>query len=133
MIPRTDKVGTIGFCWGGRYAILTAQGGNYQPGQEIDAAYACHPSLLAIPADIEPVTKPLSLALGSKDSLVGDKEIGQVQNALQKLTSVPHELKIYEDQIHGFSLRGDFTGEKDKKAMDEAENQGIEWFQNYLS
>ena len=133
MTPGTDKVGTIGFCWGGRYAILSAQGGGDEPGQGVDAAYACHPSLLAIPADLEPVTKPLSLALGDKDSLLGQKEIGQVQETLGKLTTVPHEIRIYEDQIHGFTLRGDFTSEKEKKAMDDAEQQGVEWFQKYLS
>lgn len=133
MVPGTDKVGTIGFCWGGRYAIRSAQGGNYEPGMGVDAAYACHPSLVAIPGDFSPVTKPLSLALGDKDSLLGQKEIGQVQDAMGKLATVPHEIRIYEDQIHGFTLRGDFTSEKEKKAMDEAEKQGIEWFQKYLS
>ncbi|KAL9091706.1 MAG: hypothetical protein Q9165_004782 [Trypethelium subeluteriae] len=132
MIPGTDKVGTIGFCWGGRYAILTAQGGKYSPGNGVDAAYACHPSLLAVPGDIEQVTKPLSIALGTKDSLIGEKEQGKIQVALGKLTSVPHELQLYEDQVHGFVLRGDFTSEKDKKAMDDAEKQGIKWFQKYL-
>lgn len=133
MTPGTDKVGTIGFCWGGRYAILAAHGTNYEPGQGVDAAYACHPSLVSIPADFEAVTKPTSLALGTKDSLLGEKEIGQIQDTWGKLTEVPHEIRLYEDQVHGFSLRGDFTSEKEKKAMDEAEQQGIEWFQKYLS
>ena len=26
MTPGTDKVGAVGFCWGGRYAILQAHG-----------------------------------------------------------------------------------------------------------
>ncbi|KAI9665006.1 MAG: hypothetical protein M1821_006454 [Bathelium mastoideum] len=133
LVPGTDKVGVIGFCWGGRYAILAGHGGNYEPGQGVDAVYACHPSLLALPADLEPLTKPTSVALGTQDSLVGQKEIGQIQDTLGKLTSVPHEIRLYEDQVHGFSLRGDFASEKEKKAMDEAEQQGIEWFKKYLS
>jgi len=35
--------------------------------------------------------------------------------------------------VHGFALRGDWSSEKDKKAMDEAEKQGIEWFKKYLA
>lgn len=131
MMPGTEKVGVIGFCWGGRYAILAAHEG--APGKGVDAAYACHPSLLAIPADIDPVVKPVSLALGDKDSLCGEKEIGQLQDAFGRKKDVPHEIRIYENQVHGFALRGDFQNEKDKKAMDDAEKQGIDWFNKYLS
>ena len=71
-VPGTGKVGAIGFCWGGRYAILEAHG-------EVDAAYACHPSLVAVPGDFEPVTKPLSLAVGDKDSLLDNNTVGKIQ------------------------------------------------------
>jgi len=125
-IPGTSKIGTLGFCWGGRYAILTAHG-------EVDAAYACHPSLVSIPADFEPVTKPLSIAVGDKDGMLDTDSIGKIQDILAKKTTVPHELRIYEDQVHGFSLRSDWSSDKDKKAMDEAEKQGIEWFSKYLA
>ena len=119
------KVGVIGFCWGGRYAILAAHSNT------VDAAYACHPSLVAIPGDFDPVTQPLSLALGTEDSLLGMKEVEQIKELMEK-KKVPSEVKLYEDQVHGFALRGDWSSEKDKKAMDDAEKQGIEWFKKYL-
>lgn len=99
----------------------------------VDAAYACHPSNVAIPGDFDPVTKPLSLALGTKDSLLDQKSIHQIIDVLAKKTDVPHEIRLYEDQIHGFALRSDWSSDKDKKAMDDAEKQGIDWFNEYLA
>ena len=127
---------------GGRYAILQAHGrkGNDDASSSessgvggVDAAYACHPSLVAIPGDFEPVTKPLSLALGTKDSLLDQGSVGKIQDLMAKKTDVPHEIRLYEDQVHGFALRSDWSSEKDKEAMNEAEKQGIDWFNKYLS
>ena len=132
-IPGTNKVGAIGFCWGGRYAILQTHSprpeGN--PGG-VDAAYACHPSLVAIPGDFNAVNKPLSIAVGTKDSLLDQKSNEQIKDLLDK-KSIPTEVVYYEDQIHGFALRSDWSSDKDKKAMDDAEKQGIAWFNKYLS
>ena len=93
-IPGTDKVGAIGFCWGGRYAILQAHGKKEGSVGGVDAAYACHPSLVAIPGDFDPVKKPLSLALGAKDSLLDEKSVGQIQDVMAKKTEVPHEIRV---------------------------------------
>jgi dienelactone hydrolase len=152
-IPDTNKVGAIGFCWGGRYAILQAHGKKEGSVGGVDAAYACHPSLVAIPGYFEPVTMPLSLALGDKDSLLDQKSIGQIQDVLAEKTDIPHEIRvcpsifgmlllladgrlamqIYEGQVHGFALRSDWSSDKDKKAMDDTEKQGIEWLNSTKS
>ena len=118
--------GVIGFCWGGRYAILQAHG-------TVDAVFACHPTLVSIPGDFEPVSRPLALACGSADSLLSVKDVERIKSILAKKSDVPSETKIYEDQVHGFALRGDWSSDKDKAAMDEAEKQGIAWFEKHLS
>lgn len=55
---------------------------------------ACHPSLVAIPGDFDPVTKPLSLAVGTKDSLLDMDSVGKIQDLIAKKTDVPHELQV---------------------------------------
>src|SRR4051794_10384445 len=55
---------------------------------------ACHPSLVAIPGDFDPVTKPLSLALGDQDSLLDQKSVGQIEDVMAKKTDVPHEIRV---------------------------------------
>lgn len=124
--PGTKKIGTVGFCFGGRYSIIMAH-------NKVDAAYACHPSLVAIPGDFDPVTKPLSLAVGTEDSLLDNKSNDQIKEILDKKSDVPTEVVVYKDQVHGFTLRGDFSSDDDKKAMDDALKQGIAWFNKHLA
>jgi dienelactone hydrolase len=71
--------------------------------------------------------------VGEKDSLLDKGTVGKIQDLMAKKTDVPHELRIYDDQVHGFALRGDWSSEKDKKAMDDAEKQGIEFFNKFLA
>lgn len=125
-IPGTKKVGTVGFCFGGRYSILMAHG-------KADAAYACHPSLVAIPGDFDPVTKPLSLAVGTEDSLLSVDQNKQIKEILDAKAGLKTEVVEYKDQVHGFTLRGDFSSDKDKEAMDSALKQGVSWFNQHLS
>lgn len=131
-IPGTNKVGAIGFCWGGRYAILQAHGRKEGEIGGVDAAFAAHPSLLAIPSDLTPVTKPTSVAVGEKDSYLDMKSVEQLRDELQK-TGAPSEVQVYNDQVHGFALRSDWSSDADRKAMDDAEKQAINWFKKYLA
>ena len=44
--------------------------------------------------DFDPVTRPLSLAVGTKDSLLDMGSIGKIQDLLAKKTEVPHEVQV---------------------------------------
>ena len=59
------------------------------------------------------------------------KDVKRIQDFLAE-KDVPSEVKVYEDQIHGFAVRGDWSSDKDKKAMDECHEQGVAWFNKYL-
>ena len=91
------------------------------------------PSLVAVPADLKDVSKPLSIAHGDKDSLVSNDDAEKMKQELDSKSGVPSQFEVYQDQIHGFALRGDWSSDKDKQAMDNALAQGIEWLNKYLS
>lgn len=124
--PGVNKVGTIGFCWGGRYAILNAHG-------QVDAAVAFHPTWVSFPADLNDISKPLFIGHAEKDSLVSTEDANKMKQALVSNQDVPSHFEVYQDQVHGFSLRGDWSSEKEKEAMDRAHKQGIDWFTKYFA
>jgi dienelactone hydrolase len=78
------------------------------------------------------VDVPLSLALGDRDSLLDAESVERIKEVMETSSS-PSEVRIYEGQVLGFALRSDWSSEMDKKAMDEAEKQGIDFFRRYLS
>ena len=96
--PGTEKVGAVGFCWGGRYALLEAHGpSEHIEGSKaggVDAAVAYHPALVAVPSDFEPLKVPFSLGVGTKDSLLDQTTVGKIQDTIAKLVDVPHELRV---------------------------------------
>ena len=47
-----------------------------------------------MPGDFEPVEKPLSLALGTKDSLLDQGTVGKIMDVMAKKTEVPHEIRV---------------------------------------
>jgi dienelactone hydrolase len=61
--PEVKKVGAVGFCWGGRYALLLVADNDYPT---IDAAVANHPSFLAVPDEVKIVSKPAIIQVGDK-------------------------------------------------------------------
>ena len=97
-VPGTNKIGAVGFCWGGRYAILQAHGPKVdETGSSIggvDASVAFHPSLVSVPGDFEPASVPLALAVGTKDSLLDMDTVQRIGDVLAKKPDVPHELRV---------------------------------------
>ena len=109
-----------------RYAILAAHG-------QVDAAVAFHPSLVAVPDDLNDVAKPLAIGHGDQDSLVSNNDAQKMKEVLNSKPHVPTQFEVYKDQVHGFALRGDFSSDQDKKSMDRAEAQGQDWFRIHLA
>jgi dienelactone hydrolase len=127
-------MGTAAFCWGGPYAFKLSSGIQAANGKPlIDAAFAAHPSSLAIPQDIEQVRKPMSVAIGTKDVLVDEKQGKRIEGILKSIDELESEVKFYDGAGHGFAVRGDKRNPKAAEQLDAAEAQAIGWFKRYFA
>ncbi|KAF3101657.1 hypothetical protein TWF102_004897 [Orbilia oligospora] len=149
--PAISNLGIIGTCWGGRHAVLQAR-----PDTGITAVAALQPSFTAA-GDWEAVSVPIYVAFGSKDTIVpvspttaaslftgedaGTKgptsmlslSVDGIIDVMEKKLDVQKEIRIFENQVHGFTHRGDWSSDNDRKAMDEAAEEVIGWFKKYLA
>ncbi|KAF3933140.1 hypothetical protein ABW19_dt0204025 [Dactylella cylindrospora] len=119
------KVGVAGFCWGGRYAILMSP--------YVDAIYAAHPSFLQIPSEIEAISKPISFAVGDKDTVLPMPQVEKIKGVLKRKESLDTEVVVYEGMEHSFAVRGNPEIEAAKKGLEDSETQAVEWFVKHLS
>ncbi|KAK7033096.1 protein AIM2 [Favolaschia claudopus] len=118
------KIGFVGFCWGGRYAITL--------NSLFDASVAAHPSLVKYPAELDGVTKPISFALAPTDHNYDARRGEETENLLKEKGLTDVEVVVYPGVQHGFTIRADLQNEQKKEARDKAVAQVVEWFQRYL-
>jgi dienelactone hydrolase len=123
-----NKLGTIGYCWGGRHSLLIA--GGEQPAG-VDAAVMCHPSLVAVPADIEHVDRPTLWVFADDDRLYTEAMITQTREILEK-HGQSFSMHHFPGTQHGFAARGNENDEVARKARDDAFDLAVEFFKKYL-
>jgi len=141
------KIGAAGFCWGGKHAVLLAQDTpssrvpayNEATGTAdgpltplIDCAFTAHPSLLNVPADIDAVTRPLSVSVGNEDMALKPNFIVKMRDILEKKGD-DHECVILPGAKHGFAIRMDPKDEVQMGHAATAEKQAIDWFTKWFT
>ncbi|KAJ4368196.1 hypothetical protein N0V83_006552 [Neocucurbitaria cava] len=142
--PASRKIGIVGMCWGGKYAVraglesnmVEADGGGVKK-PLVDAVVALHPSHLAIPDDVEGLVVPVSYGWGVEDIAVSFKQKGEVeavhdraQKAGKKVPDMEH--KVYKPGRHGFAVRGNPDDPLERKCLEDSEAQVLAWFNKWL-
>lgn len=140
--PRTRKIGMVGFCWGGRYAIRAGQESSMidMDGVKvplIDAVAVMHPSNLALPKDVEAPVVPVTYGWGFEDFGVKIEQKGIVEGvhakAKQAGRKVPEmEHRVYRPGRHGFAVRGNPDDPQEKACLVDSNKQILDWFDKWL-
>lgn len=132
-------VAAAGFCWGGLHAITLVQDRDDTKMADgrplIDVAFTAHPSAVTMPTDIEKVVRPLSIAVGDEDAVMGIAQVKQAETILDGKSNVDSEVVIYPGARHGFSIRASRSvpDSKETKQAEEAEVQAVKWFKKHFS
>jgi len=140
------KVGVAGFCWGGQYAFALCadtpssrvhrhesqvNAAKIQP--LIDCAFTAHPSFVVVPADVEAVSIPISVAVGNEDMAMKGPQIKQMEEILMVKNRGDNEVNIMPGAKHGFAVREDKSDPFQMECADKAEKQAIDWFTRWFT
>lgn len=140
--PRSRKIGFVGFCWGGKYALRAGQESNKLEldGDKVplvDAVAALHPSNLTFPDDVETLVVPTSIGWGEEDTNTKIEQKGKVEDIHKKAAAAGRKLpeiehKVYKPGRHGFAVRGNPDDPKERACLEDSEKQVLEWFARWL-
>ncbi|RDW81333.1 dienelactone hydrolase family protein [Aspergillus mulundensis] len=130
-------IGAAGFCWGGKHTLLLSHGAsttiNGAKRNLIDAGFTGHPSMLALPGDIEKMVIPVSFALAELDSSLKGEQIEMIKRFVEEKEEVGGEVKVYVGAGHGFCVRADVAVEKSYRQAAESEEQAVEFFRKQFA
>jgi carboxymethylenebutenolidase len=92
----TGKIGVIGFCQGGGYALMLAPGHGYA------AAAVNYGGLTKESEAFLPEACPIVASYGAKDRWPGVRETFDRLGSSLKAAGIDHDVKLYPDAGHGF-------------------------------
>lgn len=140
--PKSQKIGMVGFCWGGKYAIRAGLESNMIEidGAKVplvDAVVALHPSHLALPDDVEALVVPVSYGWGQEDTMVSIELKATIEGihatARQGGRKLPEmEHKVYKPGRHGFAVRGNPDDPLERACLEDSVKQVLNWLGKWL-
>jgi carboxymethylenebutenolidase len=107
---RSGPAGVMGFCMGGRFSLVVAQG----LGARIGGAAAIHPGNLVSEDDtsthrhLDRVAAELYLGIADEDQWCTPEQVTRMEKALVE-QDVAHEIQFHPGALHGFGVTGGET------------------------
>ncbi|KAF5581594.1 dienelactone hydrolase family [Fusarium pseudoanthophilum] len=127
------RIGAAGFCWGGKPVLTLAHPeSRIKDGMPlVDAVFTGHPSDMSLPGDVEPIIRPVSVAIGDRDIVAPMSQINVMKETWKDLDT-PTEVVVYPGAGHGFCVRVDEKNENLFQQSKEAEKQALDWFATHF-
>ncbi|KAH8600201.1 endo-1,3-1,4-beta-D-glucanase [Bisporella sp. PMI_857] len=121
-----QKVGAIGYCWGGWGVLqLGARGQNL-----VDCITIAHPSLLT-KEEIDALGVPTQIVAPEFDPALTE-ELKSHANRVIPTLGIEYRYDFYPGLAHGFAVKGDQKDEKQKSGLERAKNAAVGWFNEFL-
>lgn len=140
--PSSQKIGMVGFCWGGKYSLRAGLESNMieMDGQKVplvDAVVAMHPSNLSFPDDVEAMVVPAAIGWGLEDIGVKLEQKAKVEDIHAKASAAGRKLpeighKVYTPGRHGFAVRGNPDDPQERACLEDSMKQALDWFDRWL-
>ncbi|PPQ72815.1 hypothetical protein CVT24_012891 [Panaeolus cyanescens] len=124
-----EKVGVVGYCWGGATAMRLAKG------DLIRTAAMCHPAPFS-EKDVKAIKIPTSWAVAEDDLFVSPSLRRRAEAILsarkEKDNEFEYEFKEYPGTAHGFAARPNLNLPEIRAAYEAAFEQVVQWFNRTL-
>ena len=122
-----QKVGVIGFCWGG-WAVF--QLGAKENNVLVDCISTAHPTWLE-KQEIEKVGVPVQILAPEHDQMF-TPELKEYANKVIPTLGVPYDYQHFPGIDHAFAVRGDPNVPGERDGMERAKNAAVLWFRQWL-
>ncbi|WJZ90190.1 hypothetical protein VitviT2T_009353 [Vitis vinifera] len=120
-----NAIGAAGFCWGAKVAVELSKAGHIQ------AAVLLHPSFVTVD-DIKEVKAPIAILGAEIDQYSPPKLLKQFEEVLSTKPEVNGYVKIFPGVDHGWSVRYKVEDEEAVKQANEAHQNMMDWFTQYV-
>lgn len=125
-----EKVGGVGYCFGGKYIarFLSAE----QKQQGLNAGFTAHPSG-TLPSEWEAIspTRPISIAFGEFDASNTAANRTEIEEIFSRGNKT-FQTTLYARAEHGFAVRTNLSDPKLAFAQESAYLQAVRWLDAWL-
>lgn len=140
------KIGSVGYCFGAKVRLCEGAKDCQSAGRVnkvvfvqyvvrhykngINVGYLAHPSFVD-EEELQAITGPLAISAAETDHIFPPEKRHRSEEILKK-GGHPYQINLFSGVEHGFAVRGDVAVKAQKFGKEQAFQQAVTWFNEYL-